>query len=211
MKNSLLRKLKRLDKRFRLGLPLLALLLYGTFAQYTAYQAGLLPPSEPAKLTAVSGFDAERPAGTVIVSVSGLAKRRGYYALPPETTLRDLLEFVGLQADSDITAWDLARQPQQGDQYYIAELGADEPDERPWLFNAAAETADEQVDEIVPLNINTATLEELQQLPGIGPSRAQAIVNYRVEHQGFRYVQELLAVKGIGEKIYAQLKDRVSV
>ena len=205
--------LKKLDKRFWLALPLLALLLYGTFAQYAAYQSGLLPLSEDEmeNVAAVAGFDAERPEGTVIVAVSGLAKRRGYYALPPEMTLRDLLEYVGLQADSDISAWDLAHQPQQGDQYYIADLAAAGQSDQPWLVNAADDLNTLDAPEEPRLNINTATLEELQQLPGIGPSRAQAILNYRVEHQGFRYVQELLGVTGIGEKIYAQLKDRVTV
>ena len=156
----------------------------------------------------MAGFDAVKPENSVVVAVSGAVKNRGYYALPADMELRDFLDFIGLQAESDVSAWDLAHQPQHGDQYYVANgLETEPPD---WLLN---ETYPEPaaMEPTERLNINTATLEELQQLPGIGPSRAQAIINYRVEHNGFRYVEELLGVKGIGEKIYEQLQDRVKV
>ena len=194
----MINRLKKLDKRFGLALPLLLLLFYGVWAQYFAYQAGILPAAAPSAAVAVAGFDAVKPENSVVVAVSGAVKNRGYYALPADMKLRDFLDFIGLQAESDVSAWDLAHQPQHGDQYYVANGLENEPPD--WLLNetypepAATEPTER-------LNINTATLEELQQLPGIGPSRAQAIINYRVEHNGFRYVEELLGVKGIGEKI----------
>ncbi len=60
------------------------------------------------------------------------------------------------------------------------------------------------------LNINTATVEELTALPGIGEAKAQAIVDYRAEHGPFRYPEELLNVKGIGEGILEGLLDYVT-
>lgn len=202
-------RLKKPDKRFGLALPLLALLIYGLFAQYEAYQAGLLPPPAPTEAVAVADFAAPRPEGCVIVAVSGAVKNRGYYAVPTDMELRDFLDFLGLQAESDVSAWDLAHLPEQGDCYYVAEK-AENGQGQVWLRNEMLPaTADNS--STPRLNINTATLEELQQLPGIGPSRAQAIINYRVEHNGFRYVQELLGVKGIGEKIYGQLQDKITV
>jgi len=50
------------------------------------------------------------------------------------------------------------------------------------------------------VNLNTAALEELEKIPGIGPSIAERIISYRTEQGGFRTVSELLAVSGIGEK-----------
>lgn len=62
-----------------------------------------------------------------------------------------------------------------------------------------------------PLDLNTATAEELETLPSIGPARAKRIVDYREEHGPFRYVEELRNVSGIGEGILAGLMDYVIV
>ena len=62
-----------------------------------------------------------------------------------------------------------------------------------------------------PIDINTATVEELQALPGIGKTRAEAIVAYREEHGGFTYVEDLKAVSGIGEGILANIIDYITV
>jgi competence protein ComEA len=61
------------------------------------------------------------------------------------------------------------------------------------------------------ININTATAEALTALPGIGPSKARAIVDYRKEHGKFQNAADLLRVKGIGPKTYESLKERVTV
>jgi competence ComEA-like helix-hairpin-helix protein len=60
------------------------------------------------------------------------------------------------------------------------------------------------------VDLNTATAAELESLPGVGPAKAQAIVAHR-EVAPFKSTDELVEVKGIGEKVYAQLKDRVTV
>lgn len=201
-------QLKKPDRRFLLGLPLFLLLLYGTVAQYASWQAGLLPAAKPAPgIAAASGFADQLAEDELVVAVSGSVRNRGYYRLGPEVTLRDFLEFAGPLSESDISQLDLAHQPQHGDEYYIAAAG--EAEARPWLVNCWQQEMAESPAR--PLNINTATLEELCQLPGIGPSRAQAIIDYRQEHQGFAYREELLGVKGIGEKIYEQLKDKIEV
>lgn len=62
-----------------------------------------------------------------------------------------------------------------------------------------------------PVNINTATAEELQALPGIGPTRAKAIVAYREEHGPFVYPEDLRKVSGIGEGTLAKLLDHITV
>lgn len=61
------------------------------------------------------------------------------------------------------------------------------------------------------LDLNAATVAELDGLPGIGPSKAQAIAAYREAHTGFRTVEELLEVKGIGPKLYEQIRPLVTV
>jgi competence protein ComEA len=61
------------------------------------------------------------------------------------------------------------------------------------------------------VNVNTATLDELEALPGIGPVLAQRIIDYRTEHGGFRKIDELMEVPGIGPAKFAELKDKITV
>ena len=64
---------------------------------------------------------------------------------------------------------------------------------------------------LAAVNINSASAEELKALPGIGPAKAAAIVEYRSQHGSFKSVEELKEVKGIGEGIFNKLKDEVAV
>ena len=61
------------------------------------------------------------------------------------------------------------------------------------------------------LNLNTATKDELVALPGIGPAKAQAIVDYRNQHGPFKSVDEIRKVKGIGEKLFLQIKPEIAI
>ena len=64
---------------------------------------------------------------------------------------------------------------------------------------------------LAAVNINTAGADELKALPGIGPAKAEAIVEYRKQHGNFKSVEELKYVKGIGDGIYNRLKDEATV
>ena len=61
------------------------------------------------------------------------------------------------------------------------------------------------------ININTATVAELQELPRIGEQVARRIVEYREQNGKFKRIEELMKIKGIGEKTFLQLKDRITV
>ncbi|HUD72008.1 MAG TPA: helix-hairpin-helix domain-containing protein [Dongiaceae bacterium] len=63
----------------------------------------------------------------------------------------------------------------------------------------------------VKININTASAEELTALPGIGPSYAQRIVEHREKNGPFKKVEDLLNVRGIGEKTFEKIRDRLTV
>ena len=61
------------------------------------------------------------------------------------------------------------------------------------------------------ISLNRASLEELESLPKIGPKLGQRIIDYRVKNKGFRNVEEIKLVDGIGEKMYESIKDRISL
>ncbi|GAB4342180.1 MAG: hypothetical protein Kow0089_17050 [Desulfobulbaceae bacterium] len=61
------------------------------------------------------------------------------------------------------------------------------------------------------ININSATAAELEALPGIGPAKAEAIVKYREEHGKFKKIEDLVLVKGIGEKVLEKIKPELEV
>jgi competence protein ComEA len=61
------------------------------------------------------------------------------------------------------------------------------------------------------VNLNTATAAQLESLPGIGPKTAERIVEYREKNGNFKKIEELMNVKGIGEKSFLKLKDRLTV
>jgi comEA protein len=61
------------------------------------------------------------------------------------------------------------------------------------------------------ININTASQAELESLPRIGPKVAQRIIDYRTQNGNFKRVEDIMKVKGIGEKIFAQIKDLITV
>jgi len=72
----------------------------------------------------------------------------------------------------------------------------------------SAQTAAKAGDKV---NINTASLEELQKLPRIGPQIAQRILDFRKENGSFKRTEDIMKVRGIGEKVYEQLKDMITV
>src|SRR5512144_2130347 len=72
----------------------------------------------------------------------------------------------------------------------------------------AQKTSPSQTEKV---NLNTATSEQLQSLPGVGPALAKSIIDYRTKTGKFTKIEELLNVKGVGEKKFQQMKDRLVV
>lgn len=78
------------------------------------------------------------------------------------------------------------------------------------ISSEVSSTPSLQEEDVFPVDLNKATLKELQQLPGIGESTAEKIIAYRLEH-GFTMKEELMQVDGIGEKKFAELEDLITV
>lgn len=132
------------------------------------------------------------------VYVSGAVVNPGVYLLPPRSIGDDALEAAGgAAADADLERVNLAHELSDQEHFVVPHKG--EP----------AATGREGARPLV--NINTATLQELEQLPGIGPAMAQRIVEFRQLNGPFRQIEDLLQVKGVGQATFDQLKDVVTV
>jgi len=83
----------------------------------------------------------------------------------------------------------------------------------PVLAQQAQQTPPSQAGKpaVEKVNLNTATLEELQKLPQVGPKVAQLIIDYRKQNGNFKKIEDIMKVRGIGEKTFARMKDMLAV
>lgn len=154
--------------------------------------------------TAADSAAPENASGEVVVHVAGAVSSPGVYTLPADSRVDDAVRAAGATADADLSQLNLAQKLADGQKITVPVAGATPAD-----GSSAATTADSDNGGLI--NINTATQEELESLPSIGEVRAQAIITYREEHGGFRTIDELKEVSGIGDKIFADISPHVTV
>jgi competence protein ComEA len=135
----------------------------------------------------------------IVVHVCGAVKHPGVYSLPAGSRVFEAVEKAGgALSQARLEGVNLARQLSDGEQVYIPRRG-----ESLSVLPKSKQT---------PLiDLNRATAEELESLPGIGEELARRILEYREENGSFKSVQELLEVKGIGEGKLEEIKDKVCV
>ncbi|MGE5249690.1 MAG: helix-hairpin-helix domain-containing protein [Bacteroidota bacterium] len=149
----------------------------------------------------------------ILVNVVGAVPRPGLYELPKGSRVRDAVNAAGgLLADADTAAINLAAPLEDGQQLEVAFLAAGgTPGAVPTVKAGTTPGATPRATPSELVNINTATLEELDRLPGIGPTTAQKIVDYRTQHGPFQRIEDLMNVSGIGPSTFDGLKDLITV
>lgn len=132
-------------------------------------------------------------ASKVTVHLSGAFLKPGLYSVTPNTTLFTLIREVGVEEHANLDKLNLASTVKDGKKYHLTTV-------------SSKKTADRQHASNQIININLATQKEFETLPGVGPSTAKKIIEYRGEHHRFNAIEDLKKVKGIGEKTFEKLK-----
>jgi len=146
---------------------------------------------------------APRPAVAkpLVVDIAGAVRRPGLHTVPAGSRVEDAIVAAGgATRKAQLDAVNLAAPVADGEQIVVPGSGAG---------GAAAVSSPAGSSPSAPLDLNSATLEQLEALPGIGPVTAQKILDYRQQHGAFHAVSELEAVPGIGPAHMAQLKGLV--
>jgi competence protein ComEA len=142
------------------------------------------------------------PPAPVVVDVVGAVRRPGLYRLTEGERIADALERAGgATGKADLEQVNLAAPVVDGEQVVV-------PRRAP-TGGASAPGGDSATAPSGPVHLSTATLEQLDALPGVGPVTAQKILDYRAQHGAFHSVDELDAIPGIGPARLDQLRDLV--
>ncbi len=155
----------------------------------------------PVRVDGGGGARSSRPAsGTdLYVHVAGAVRRPGLTRLPAGTRVATALERAGGPTGrADLTLVNLAAQVQDGQQIVVPVAGA-----------APSGAGGSGAVPGAKIHLSTATVDQLDEIDGIGPTLAERIVEYRDAHGGFRSLDELSQVDGIGEQRLATLRDAV--
>jgi competence protein ComEA len=143
------------------------------------------------------------PPQKIIVDIKGAVNHPGVYEAKEGDRVIDVIERAGgLSENADETKVNLAQAVKDEMLLYIPQKGEDVPE----LPGTAGRNSESGL-----VNINTADEAELETLPGIGPAKSAAIIEYRKTNGGFKSVEELQSISGIGPKTFEKLKDKITV
>ena len=184
-----------------LCLPLFLGACAGTKETVLPEESFLSEETERAEQTAEAAEDV--PERVCFVHVCGAVKREGVYELPEGSRVFEAIAAAGgLLEDAEASAVNQAQLVADGSRLRIPFAGESAAD------RDAAGTGNGNGGLI---DINTATLQELQTLSGIGPKRAQDIIRYRETHGAFLRIEDLMRVDGIKQKLFEQIREQITV
>lgn len=154
-----------------------------------------------------SGIKTDSYDSEMAVYVSGAVKHPGLFRFQGKARVSDAIDAVGgFCKNASTDSINMARILEDGEQIHIMTLKQAKAAKK--HANASPQNT---TDNGGLININQATKEELMQLPGIGESKAFAIITYREEHGNFQTTKDLMQISGIKEGVYNKIKDLITI
>lgn len=170
------------------------------------------PTSETSKQVQSSKTSETKGTAGIYVDVQGEINRPGFYRLKRDARVFDLLQLAGgLKETADHKQVNQAQKLTDQEQVYIPKKGENVNNDNLIETQNNDGEKGEKADVPATININTASVDELQNLTGVGPKKAEQIVQFREENGDFGKVEDLTKVSGIGEKTLETLKDQITV
>ena len=144
------------------------------------------------------------------VDISGEVEDPGVYKVDSETRLFQVIEMAGgLTKDADLNSLNRAERVTDGQKIIVRALGEEGEESKDTTYSTDDDHEGIAVDG--KINLNYADSDTLQIIPGIGPTKAQNIIDYREKTGKFKKIEEIMNVSGIGEKTFDSIKDYITV
>ena len=175
--------------------------LFGLFVAVLVWVVARNPSGQAVTLRPVP---TEKP---IVVHITGAVPRPGVYALAQGSRVQDAISAAGgFLADAEKTGINLARTLDDGEQLDVPYTEGSSP-----VIATEAPAATEAPSSAELININFASQSELESLPGIGPTTAKKIIDYREANGPFVSTEDIVNVSGIGPGTYERIKDLITV
>lgn len=211
--------MNNLNKKQKIILIILICITIGAISYYIYEKDSNITIEEQKQESSETTIKKEEEKGNkIIVHVSGAVNKEGIVELEEDSRISDAIEKAGgLKQDANMKEINLAYKLEDGMKIYIPNINEIENTETDNQENMQKYIREaEEISENTgnnkkesKVNINKATKEELDTLPGIGPSTANKIISYREENGDFKNIEEIKEVSGIGESKFEKIKDLI--
>ncbi|MGZ9529206.1 helix-hairpin-helix domain-containing protein [Staphylococcus epidermidis] len=145
----------------------------------------------------------------IFIDIKGAVKHPNVYEMASSNRVIDALNKAEVLKDADLSQLNLSEKLVDHKLIYVPKKG-----ENSMKINSQQSTlnsSDVKINTNQPLNLNSATEEQLKNIPGIGPSKAKEILNYREQNHGFNSIDDLMKIKGFGKKTFEKLKEHFTI